>query len=174
MEAELRLHPRPKRSRGSIRNHDRLAFHVGQGLHVAAWVGHQHLRVLLEDRHHRLDLDALAREVERDERVRADAEIGRPTRQHLRHVHARSAFENAHVQAVLLIESQCERLIEAAMLGLRFPIGDESDVGRSCHLLFMLLAVVATRQKQGSCQQNPVPHSRFSLEAPQFSPGLRA
>ncbi len=71
----------------------------------------------------------LFHEIERDEAVRPDAEIGRPARQHLRHVHARSALEDHDVEPGLPVEPLGERFIEPAMLGLRLPVGDEADFG---------------------------------------------
>ena len=64
-----------------------------------------------------------------DEAVGADAEIRRAARQQLRHVHVRPALADGDVEAALGIKPFGQRFIEAAMLGLRLPVGDEGDVG---------------------------------------------
>ena len=68
-------------------------------------------------------------QIERDEAVGADAEIGRAARQQLRHIHVRAALADLHVQAALGIKALGQRFIEAAMLGLRLPVGDKGDAG---------------------------------------------
>ena len=42
---------------------------------------------------------------------------------------SRAALDDLHVQAALGIKPFGQRLVEAAMLGLRLPVGDEADRG---------------------------------------------
>ena len=73
-----------------------------------------------------------AQHVERNEAVGTDAEVRSACGQQLRHIHARAAFENANVESFFGVKAQRLRFVEAAMLGLRFPVGDKGDVRGCC------------------------------------------
>ena len=66
-------------------------------------------------------------QIEGDETVGAHAEIRGPAGQQLRHIHVRAALDDLHVQAALGIKPLRQRLVEAAMFALRFPVGDKAD-----------------------------------------------
>ena len=93
-------------------------------------VGDQHLRVLLEDRRHRLHAARFswARFMTMkllEPMPRSDRAGG----QQLRHVHAGPALDDGHVEAALGVLAVGQRLVEAAVLGLGAPVGGEADGG---------------------------------------------
>ena len=88
----------------------------------------QDLRILLKQGG---DLDGrhiLLDRVEALQRVGAQIEVDLADQQQHPVVGIRSARQDGHVEAVFAIGAVGERLIEAAMLGLRHPIGAEGDL----------------------------------------------
>ena len=62
------------------------------------------------------------------QRVGAHEEVELADRQQDAVVHVRPARHDGHVEAVFAVGAVGERLVEAAMLGLRHPIGAEADL----------------------------------------------
>ena len=90
----------------------------------------QDLRILLEDRHHGAQRHFLLHHIHHHKGVGADAEIGGAAGQQLRHIHIGSAFADGDVQSAFGVKPFGQRFIEAAMFGLRLPVGDEGNVGQ--------------------------------------------
>ena len=88
----------------------------------------QHLRVLLEDRGDDQGRDVLRDRVERLQRVGAHVEFDPAGDQLQAVVHVRPARQDGDVEAVLPVGAVGHRLVEAAVLGLRHPVGGESDL----------------------------------------------
>ena len=88
----------------------------------------QHLRVLLEDRGDRDGRDVLGDRVEGLQRVGAHEEVELADRQQDAVVDVRPARHDGDVEPVFLVGAVGERLVEAAMLGLRDPVGAERDL----------------------------------------------
>ena len=108
-----------------------------------------------------LTFDALAHEIERDEAVRAHAEIGGAAGEDLRHIDCRPALTDRHVQSALGVEPFRQRLIEAAVLGLRLPVGDEDDPGLCFALRRRVGRVLtATGNERHEHAENRAPGSR--------------
>ena len=86
-----------------------------------------HRRVLLERRADRGDRQALleAASVCRSSPI---ATSSWPATSSCRRVHLRSAHADRHVETVLPIGAFRQRLVEAAMLGLRQPVGAEDEL----------------------------------------------
>jgi|GEM_PF-4717785 len=91
----------------------------------------ENLGVLLERRHHGPGAGARLDDVERNEIVGANAEIDRMGGQQLRHIDARTALHDFDVETGFRVVAIGKRLIEAAMLGLRLPVGGEADAGEA-------------------------------------------
>ena len=91
------------------------------------WSGmrQQHLRVFLEHRGDRDGRHILLDRVEGLQRIGAHEEIDLADRQQDAVVHIRPAGHDGDVEAVFPVGAVGDRLIEAAMLGLRHPIGAE-------------------------------------------------
>src|SRR5947207_9647988 len=88
--------------------------------------------VLLEDRGDRQHGDLLADKIERHERVGADVEVEDAGREKLRMIDLRPARPQLHIKAMALVDAGGDGLVEAAMLGLRLPIGAEIDALGGC------------------------------------------
>jgi hypothetical protein len=63
-----------------------------------------------------------------DEAVGAHPELDLSGGQELGHVHAGAALDDPHVESALLVFAGGQRLVEAAVLGLRAPVGGETDL----------------------------------------------
>ena len=94
------------------------------------WSGmrQQHLRVLLEHRGDHQGRDVLRHRVERLQRVGAHVELDPAGDQLQPVVHVRPARQDGDVEAVLAVGAVDQRLVEAAVLGLRHPVGGEGDL----------------------------------------------
>ena len=102
----------------------------------------QHLRVLLEDRRHRDGRNVLLDRVEGLQRIGAHEEVELADRQQDAVVHVRPALHDGDVEPVLLVGAVGERLVEAAVLGLRHPVGAEA------HLVERLASLLTVRRRQ--------------------------
>ncbi len=125
------LEPDPEGRHRGVRQQDRPALHVGQGADALVGMGDQHLRVLLHIGRHRLHRRLLLGQVEGDEAVGAHAQVHRIGGQQLRHVHRRTALDDGHVQAALLVLAGGQGLVESALFGLGAPVGGEADRGQA-------------------------------------------
>src|SRR5262245_20164408 len=88
---------------------------------------HEDLRVLLEDGGHRDDGHAARDVVERAEQAPAHVEVEAARGQELGAVDLRPTLPDRHVEAVAAVDARGHCLVEAAMLGLRAPVGAEDD-----------------------------------------------
>jgi hypothetical protein len=86
--------------------------------------------ILLERRTHRHHRQVLLHQLD-GLQVVAHHQVGLPGEQQLHHVDLRPAHADFDVEPVLAIRSLGHRLIEAAVLGLRQPVGQEHDLGRA-------------------------------------------
>ena len=90
-------------------------------------MGDQHLRLLLEDRGDFDERDVFLNRRERLQQIAGHVEL-RLAGQHQRTVRRlRSALHDGDLQPVFLIGAVGDRLVEAAMLGLRQPVRAEAD-----------------------------------------------
>ena len=89
---------------------------------------HQHLRILLEHGGDRERRDVLLDRVEALQRVPAHEKVELADRQQDAVVHLRPARHDGDVEPVLAIGAVDQRLVEAAVLGLRHPVGAEGDL----------------------------------------------
>ena len=88
----------------------------------------QHLRVLLEIRRDFDGGDILGDRVEALQIVGGQEEVDLADRQQDAVVHARAALADGDVEPVFAVGAVGKRLVEAAVLGLRHPIGAEGDL----------------------------------------------
>ena len=88
-------------------------------------VRHQHLRLLLEHGGDRERRDVLLDRVEALQRVRRHKEVELADRQQDAVVHVRPARHDGDVEAVALVGAVDQRLVMAAVLALRHPVGAE-------------------------------------------------
>src|SRR5579864_139576 len=93
-------------------------------------MGDEDLGILLKNGHHRSDRHAFLQHVEGNETVRTNAEIGGTAGKQLGNIDAGATLHNLDIETAGLVEAEGLSLIEAAMLGLRLPVGDERDVRR--------------------------------------------
>ncbi len=93
-------------------------------------MGHQALQIVLEGRADRCHRQALLDRLEHLNVV-AHQDVGLTRDEQLHAVDLRAAHLDGDVEALLLIEACCLRLVEAAVLGLGQPAGQERDfIGR--------------------------------------------
>jgi len=90
-------------------------------------VGDDHRRVLLERRRERHQRHGLLDGREHLQAV-GHGDVDLVGGQELQSVDLRAAHPDRHVEAVLLVDAFGERLVEAAVLGLREPVGGEDDL----------------------------------------------
>ena len=126
-EAILGLEPHPEGADRGVGQQDRVALEIGQGFHARAGMGDQDLRVLLHEGGHRLHRHLFGGQVHYDKSVRADPHLRRAGGDELRNIGSRAAGQDGHVQAALGVFAIGQRLVEAALLGLRQPVGRELD-----------------------------------------------
>jgi hypothetical protein len=93
-------------------------------------MGHEDLRVLLEDGGHRDDGDAARHVVEGAEEARAHVEVETAGGEELSAVDLRTALPDGDVEAVAAIDARGDRVIEAAVLALRAPVRPEDHAIR--------------------------------------------
>ena len=145
-EAEVVHHPLEVRSQALLGNEQRQLLQVLEFLDALVGMRQQHLRILLEDRGDDQGRDVLRDRVERLQRVGAHVEFDPAGDQLQAVVHVRPARQDGDVEAVLLVGAVGHRLIEAAVLGLRHPVGGKSD------LVELLGLRVADREP--ACREN--------------------
>ena len=97
-----------------------LALHVLEALHVL--VRDQHLRVFLERRCHGHHRHACVTG-DQHGKVGAHHAVGLTGGHHLQAVELRAAHLDGDIEAVFLVQAGGHRLVEAAVLGLRVPVG---------------------------------------------------
>ncbi len=112
----------------SLEIEQRQLLQVLEGLDALAGMRHQHLRVLLEHGGDHQRRDVLRHRVERLQRVRAHVEVDAAGRQQQPVVHVRPARHDGDVEPVPAVGAVDQRLVEAAVLGLRHPVGGEADL----------------------------------------------
>ena len=88
----------------------------------------QHLRVLLEHGRDRKRGNVARDRVEALQRVGAHEEVELADRQQKAVVHVRPARHDGDLEAVSAIGPVNQRLVMAAVLGLRHPVGAEGDL----------------------------------------------
>ena len=123
-ESVLVLEPGPERGLARLTDEQRARFQVRHRLDVG--MRDQGCRVFLEggaDGDHR---QALFDRLDRLQVVAHD-HVGAAREQQLHHVHLGPAHAHLHVQAVAPVDALGQRLIEAAVLGLGIPVGDENE-----------------------------------------------
>jgi hypothetical protein len=91
-------------------------------------MGQEDLRILLEDGGDRDHRHVVGDRVERLQRVRGHEEIDLAGGQEDAVVGVGTAGNDGDVEAVFLVGAVGDRLEEAAMLGLRDPVGSERDL----------------------------------------------
>ena len=87
----------------------------------------EHQRILLEHGGDRNDRHVLLHRVETLQRVGAHEEVDLADGEQDAVVHVRTARHDGHVEAMLAVGAVGERLVEAAVLALRHPVGAERD-----------------------------------------------
>lgn len=142
-EAEIALHPLEVAGDAFLGDEQRQFLQVVELLDALIGMRNQDLRLLLEDRRDRDCRNVLQRRVERLKRVRAHVELDPSRDQRKAMVRVRPARQDRHIEAVLLVCAVHQRLIEAAVLALRHPIGRER------HLVERLRLGAPYNQKQG-------------------------
>ena len=93
----------------------------------ASGMGQQHLRILLEDRGEREGRDAFLDGVDRGGHA-AHVELDLAADQQRAVGALRAALADGDVEAVLRVGAVGDGLVEAAMLGLRQPVGAVADL----------------------------------------------
>ena len=88
---------------------------------------HQDLRILLEQGGDGQRRDVLLDGIEALQRVGAHEEVELADRHQDAIVHVRPARHDGHIEAICAISAVSKRLIEAAMLGFRHPVGAEGN-----------------------------------------------
>ena len=123
-EAELLAQIRPEGRAAAVGDQQRPALHLLEAVEARAGVGDHHLRILLEDRGDGEERRLHADVGELLEAVRHD-HVDAARQQHLADVEAGPAGPELELDAARLVEAGGDRLVVAAMLGLRAPVGVE-------------------------------------------------
>jgi hypothetical protein len=123
-EAVLLAEIRPEGRAAAVGDQQRSAPHLLEAVEARARVRDHHLRILLEDRRDGEERRLLADVGELLEAVR-HGHVDAAGEQHLADVEAGAARPEVELDAMGLVEAGGDRLVEAAMLGLRAPVGVE-------------------------------------------------
>jgi hypothetical protein len=122
----LRLHPLPEAELPVLADEgDRRLGHVLEGVEALAGVREDGLRVFLEEGRDHHGGHAVLHVVEGLQQVAGHQEVDLAGRQHRPVVDHRAALLDVDVEAVLLVGAVHQRLVEAAVAGLRLPVGGE-------------------------------------------------
>ena len=127
-EAEVGLEPLEVAREPLLGDEQRELLQVLEFLDALAGMRHQHLRLLLEHGGDRERRDVLLDRVEALQRVGAHEEVELADRQQDAVVHVRPARHDGDVEPVLAVGAVDQRLVMAAVLGLRHPVGAERDL----------------------------------------------
>ena len=130
-EAVLLAQVGPEGRAAAVGDQQRPALHLLEAVEARAGMGDHHLRILLEDRRDGEERRLLADEGEGLEAVRHD-HVDPAGQQQLADVEAGPAGPEVDVDPTRLVEAGGDRLVVAAMLGLRAPVGVEGELVERC------------------------------------------
>ena len=126
-EAIGRLQPDPEGLDPRLGHQEGAFGQVGDGVKRGVGMGHQDLRILLEEGGDGPDRRAGRDQVHGGEAVGRHAQLHRARGQKLGHIRRRTALDDLDVQAPLLIGAGRQGLIEAAVIGLGPPVQGETQ-----------------------------------------------
>ena len=130
--AKLAFEEHPAGDAGVGADHDRLALECGEAVVPLPGMGDQHRRVLLENRRNGDHRNVFLHEIQRNEGVWRKVEVEPAGGEQLRVIDLRPALPQRDFEAVLTVNPRGDRLVVAAVLGLRFPIRAKGDCFRAC------------------------------------------
>ena len=108
----------------------RMSFEIRRRLEPHLLVAEQDLRVLLEEGRNRHKRRVLCHHVEHDGRARDHSHVGAAGDQNLGAIHLRAALLQLDVETVGLVGAVGDGLVEATVLGLGAPAGEQPDLVR--------------------------------------------
>ncbi len=127
-EPEVRLKPLEVAGDAFLGDEQGELLEVLEGLDALVRMRHQHLRVLLEHRSDGQSRDVLLDGIEAEQRVGAHEEVELADRQQDAVVHVGTARNDRHIEAIFAIGAVDRRLVEAAVLAFRNPVGAEGNL----------------------------------------------